>query len=150
MNLNRHQAVWDWFYECPLFASLDFIFSEAQNGNTVLAPISLVDDYWIDEYILGDGLKGYDFFIVQYLPYGLIPNNDENVKVLKQFEELAQWVQDQNKAGNLPDFTPDRVTKIEALYNPANAVAARDENGAKYMFSVRITYYTEGEFKNGN
>lgn len=145
---SKHKAVWDWFYKCPLFSSLFFVFSESENGDTVIAPTSIVKDDWAEKFIDDTGFKNYDFAIIQYNEYTTQANVTQNIDILEQFEKLAKWIDTEDKAGRFPNFGGDcHIQSVSALPSGTGGIAGQDEHGAKFMFMCRIYYYDESELK---
>lgn len=144
---DKHGAVFDWFYKCPVFQELFFIFAPDDNGNAVLVPndviSSLSDDNLTEQaYIDGSKIRIYTFTAIQFLPYGTGSNMEavENIDYVRKVQEIAAWIDEQAQQGILPDFGEKcEIQKVEVL-NMADGISAVDENGAKYMFAVRFKY----------
>ncbi len=141
---SRHLAVWEWFYNCPLFTRLFFNFDDGENGNVIIAPVSIVKDEVVSEYVNGDSKRNYDFTVIIILPISVATNDLSNLKWVNIVEGIAEWVDEQEDSGNYPLFkmgqTPDMV---EVIDNQEGA-SAIDENSVKYQFTVRIEYFKKG------
>lgn len=145
---DKHNAVWEWLMKCPEIKDMFFNFGRAENGNTVLVPETAYHDTWKDDKptISGEGIRYYDFAIIQFKAAVTEPNNRENIEILLDIEKIAAWVDEQEEKGNYPVF-PDGETVLEVkpLEAPSGYVAGQDKDGAKYMLQVRIEYLYERE-----
>ncbi len=136
---NKHQAVWDWLYRNEEISALFFNFSTSEENDTVIAPI--VSDNVIRKYVDGTAVKQYDFAVIQYQRYNSeIPNVTENAEIIFDVEQVMEWIDERNRERDFPKF-PDGcvITKVENLQDMPE-VTEVSETGAKYMFSVRISY----------
>ena len=140
----RHEAVWDWLLTCPYIQDMFFNFSTVENGGTVLEPTTAYNDTAEQEFVDGSSIRNYEFSIVRFSVYSTAPNDRQNIDVLANVERIADWVTQQDAAGNYPAF-PDgcRVLGIEVLPSNGGYVSAWDESGAKYMLQIRIRYEKE-------
>lgn len=139
MSQDKHLAVWEWLYKNEQISRLYYNFSDSGMDNTVLITLG---DNRIRRYIDGSEMRQYDFSIAQYKEMNATePNSDENVSVMIDAGKVMQWIEEQEKLHNYPNF-PDGciITKVEPL-QAMPSVAGMDEMEAKYLFSCRITYY---------
>lgn len=144
---NRHLAVWDWLSQCSAIVDMYFNFSQFNDGDTVIVPMTAYKDEWADgmPYITGEGYKKYLFTVVLFKPFSTIPNNTENIDTLLSVQDVAQWVDSQNTVQNYPEFdTNCTIEKVQVLPFENGGLAGNDETGAKYMFTVQIDYYYRG------
>ncbi|MBQ2968670.1 MAG: hypothetical protein IJE10_11205 [Clostridia bacterium] len=148
MQNDKSEKLMDWLLTCPYIKDLFFIFGDPKNGDTVLYPETGYNDEW-DEgmpYIDGSGDKIYTFTIIQFVPYTENPNSKENVEHYQGVQRVASWIDEQGEKGNYPEFPGGSViNKMEVLPFENGGLAGMDENGAKFMFSIRINYFYEGE-----
>lgn len=133
-----HDALWEWFLQCAKITKLYFNFSGTDDGDTAIATSG---DTLIEEYIDGSQRRQYAFDLVRYLPFTEIENDAGNVAMLEDVEAISRWVEEQNDAGNLPEF-PDGSTaeRVRVLDEYAGYVAAQDDSRAKYMIPFAIDY----------
>ena len=136
---NKNQAIWEWLYACSEISDLFFNFGASANGNTIVGTTAA--ERVVRSFIDGSSIRQYDFAIIQFKPANTqIPNNTENVTIMFDVEAVMQWVDTQAAARSFPAFpTNCQIQNIENLNNMP-VVAGQDELGAKYMFTVRITY----------
>ena len=133
-----HDALWEWFLQCAKITKLYFNFSGTDDGDTAIATSG---DTLIAEYIDGSQRRQYAFDLVRYLPFTDAENDAGNVAMLEDVEAISHWVEEQNDAGNLPEF-PNSCTaeSVRVLDEYAGYVAAQDESCAKYMIPFAIDY----------
>ena len=133
-----HDALWEWFLQCAKITKLYFNFSGTDDGDTAIATSG---DTLIAEYIDGSQRRQYAFDLVRYLPFTEVENDAGNVAMLEDVEAISRWVEEQNDAGNLPEF-PNSCTaeSVRVLDEYAGYVAAQDESRAKYMIPFAIDY----------
>lgn len=136
--INKNDIVIEYLRQCPALADLFFNFGEGKNGDTIFSTNG--NDYVYGEYIDGTKLKWYDFTIIQFKPANTHPNDPVNANALFDFEQIAEWVEQQNDSENYPDF--GEKCEIHDFYVVPNSttVAGRDYLGAKYMMTCRIEY----------
>lgn len=143
-NDTRHEAVWDWLLTCPHIKDMFFNFSTVEDGGTVLVPLTAFNDTAEQEFVDGSSIRVYDFNIVHFSVYSTAPNDRQNIDVLANVERIADWVTQQDAAGNYPVFPNGcHVLGIEVLPSNGGYVSAWDESGAKYMLQIRIRYEKE-------
>ena len=133
-----HDALWEWFLQCAKITKLYFNFSGTDDGDTAIATSG---DTLTAEYIDGSQRRQYAFDLVRYLPFTDAENDAGNVAMLEDVEAISHWVEEQNDAGNLPEF-PNSCTaeSVRVLDEYAGYVAAQDESCAKYMIPFAIDY----------
>ena len=138
MTSSIHSALWEWLAGCATITKLFFNFSGQEDGDTAIATAG---DTLLDDYIDGSQRRRYAFELIRYLPASFAANDDSNVLMMEDVDGIVAWVQQQNDAGNLPQF-PDgyAAESIEVLDDRTGYVAATDQNRAKYMVPFAIEY----------
>lgn len=146
---DKSQAIWDWLYEgCSAIKDLYFTFSQSNTGDTVLIPDTAYTDEWDDDmpFIDGTGFKHCIFTIVRFVAYSTVPNSTENIRASLDIQQIAEWIEQQEKQKNYPDFPEHcKIQEIQVLPFANGGLVGQDENGAKYMFSMQINYYYDKE-----
>lgn len=133
-----HAALWEWFAGCASITRLFFNFSGTDDGDTVIATSG---DMLLEDYISGMQRRRYAFDLIRYLSATFTENDPGNVDMMEDIDSIVQWVQQQNDAGNLPQFPDGCVAEsIEVLDDRTGYVAATDQNRAKYMIPFAIEY----------
>lgn len=146
--MNKASAVIKWLSSCPYIGDLYFNFSESGAGDTVFAPDTAYSDEWADgsPFIDGSGDKIYTFSLIRYEPVSFLPNSGENEESLADVQNIAAWIDLQAEKKNYPVFPKNcTITDMEVLPFANGGLAGADELGAKFMFSIQISYYYEKE-----
>ncbi len=137
----KHDSVWEWLQDCPYIKDLFFNFSQADNGDTILMPMTAYNDETIESYIDGSSLNAYDFSLIRFEAYADTPNDTQNIAILADCEAIARWVDEQEALRNYPTFPSNcSVFEVKALPSNDGYLSAQDETGAKYTFQFRIIY----------
>lgn len=140
----KHEAVWDWLQGCPSIVDMFFNFSQSENGDTILAPLTAYSDTPVQEFTSGASIRRYDFSLIRYDALSFEANSEQNMTVLASIEAIATWIEAQAAAGSLPAFPAGSIIQsVEALPSNTGYVAARDDTGAKYQLQFRIEYLQE-------
>lgn len=135
---NRNQALQDWFSQSPYVTDLYFNFTPAEEGVTGVAPIS--GETVLKRYLGGYALKEYDFGVVQFKSVNTdVPNNNDNATEMYDVDLLMDWIKEQDKQRNYPNFEGCTIQRVEVLNNMP-VVTGQDDEVAKYMCQCRVTY----------
>lgn len=139
----KNNAIWEWLKGCEDLTTMFFNFGSADNENTIIT--SNVNETSIKEFVGGSKIKSYQFSVIQYKKISTAPNSTENIETLVNVTSVMEWITAQNKIRNFPDFGETcTINKVENLQgNPS--IAGRDNQGAKYMFAVEVTYLERKE-----
>jgi len=141
-NTTKHSAVWDWLAACPLIADLFFNLAQTDAGDTALVPSETVSA----EYIDGSSVRLYNVALTRIMPCSYEPNDLTNVVNLVDFEQLAEWVDEQNAAHAFPAFPAgESVLEIRVLPNESGFMVAQDASFCKYQLQFQIEYLKEGK-----
>lgn len=137
---NKNQAMLEFLSQYPAVQSFLFFNSASETlGNTSIQTV--YSETWEKRYTRGHGMKQYDFAIVQMVPQDGGTNHN-NAEQMQSVQDFMNWIEEQNKARNLPEFTGCQVLSIENLQNMPNlADVNKAGNIAKYMFQCRVRYY---------
>ena len=139
---NKNKAVWDWIKTYNGVDKLFFNFGEIGDNSSTIVPVP--SDAVIKTDICGNKVRNYIFGVSVYKTLdSIIPFGVDNLNAFGEVGEFMQWVDEQNRKANFPDFGEmcviDEVKCIEN--NPTTSKAGEI---AKYFFQVKITY-TETE-----
>ena len=133
-----HAALWEWFAQGASITRLFFNFSGTDDGDTAIATSG---ETVLDDYIDGSQRRRYAFELIRYLPATFDPNDPGNVTMMEDVDRIVEWVEQQNTAGNFPEFpTGSYVERVSVLDDSTGYVAATDQNMAKYMIPFAIDY----------
>lgn len=140
---DKNKEILAFLEQCPVVKSFLYFNSSTDKAGRVSVE-TVYSDVWEKRFIRDVGIKVYEFAVVQMLPQdqGTSLLNVEQTKTVQTFMD---WIDEQNRRRNFPKFEGCRVLSIENLQNMPN-LAGVNEAGtvAKYMFQVRVRYYTEG------
>lgn len=137
---NKHQAMLDYLAKYPgLDAFLRFNSVTDKLGNVSVQTVSSSE--WEKRYIGGHGIKRYDFAVVSMAPQD--PGaSSVNAEQMQEAQKFMEWIDQQRRARNFPDFEGCKVLSIENLQNMPNLAGVNSAgNVAKYMFQCRVRYY---------
>ena len=141
--MGKFQAVLDFISKCPLVGqSMYFNFVDETNadGNTSL----LTDGYGhlVKKYVDGESLKMFQCVIQQVKPLSRYSNTSENVEQMQVVQQFLDWINEQGKLKNFPDFG-EKCT-VQNLSTPDGVLYPMDtgvyEGTALYSFPFEITY----------
>lgn len=138
--MNRHQILYEWasgFFTDNKILQFDTL--ESYPGARSLVPD--YGDFTLAADILGNEKKAYDFAFVGTEPLSFT-TDDQNQTNLNLFDEFSQWVIEQDKNKNYPDFG-ENITdyKLIPLQNTANRAYFDETSGlAKYILGFRLEY----------
>ena len=139
--INKHKVMQDWVQEFLTDNYLYFESADAYPNVRVLVPN--YGDYINSTDILGNKYKSYSFVFIGYetLDPGTSDNNVDN---LAAFDAFNEWLEEQQRNKNFPDFG-EKCSEYDIiiLQNMANIATISDNNLAKYMLGVRIDYKEE-------
>ena len=137
MANNKHNAVWTWLQTCPHIKNLFFNFSQSDPGDTTLIPSETV----MEEYIDGSSRRRYDCALTRIMTCSFDPNDTANIDAVTEFEQIHEWLRQQNDSGNFPRFPQgEHPDEIIVLPDESGYVVAQDLTSAKYMLQFQIEY----------
>ena len=138
MTDSIHAALWEWFLQCSSITKLFFNFSSAKDSDVV---ISTAGDSLVDDFIDGSQRRRYAFELSRYCPITFVQNDPGNIDMLEDAQAIAEWVEEQNAAGNLPELPDGRIAEsIILLDEYAGYATPVNENTAKYMLPLALDY----------
>lgn len=154
--IDKNQAIIDFLLQCPDIANseLYFNFINAQDDNKQIITESN-DKFSNRTYIDGSVLKQYTFTLIDFKSItdsALVLIQDypnENVVDVSDVQTLINWINEQNKLQNFPDFGEDcEVQSIETTSENPNFEGVNTEVTpilAMYSMSIRIEYIDNSE-----
>lgn len=137
---NKNTAMLEYLRKYPGLQSFLFFNSMVdQIGNTSVQTVS--GETWEKKYVRGHGIKQWDFAVVK-IAQADTGTSDINADETQAVQDFMDWIDEQNKAGNFPDFSPSKVLSIQNLQNMPNFAGIDNNEGtAKYMFQCRVRFY---------
>lgn len=143
MSVNIHQAVWEWLLGCPCVRDMYFAFGRTDPGDTVLVPLTAYSHNVQHAYMDGSREIRYNFNLIHYAMLTDVPNSPENIDTLLDVEQLAAWVEEQDRAGAFPFLTDGTVTTVGVHESDAAHFAMQTADSVKYMFQFYVDYLTK-------
>ena len=130
-----------WLRACPeiskaKYFGADYIGEKA----TEYAVMSVPSGLRYRENILGNRMllttQEQNFIFAAKIPYG--SDVQQNLENLGFLQAVANWIADQNRNGNFPDWDGGKITAIECTNTGAPVQTGPD--AARYQFSIKVTY----------
>lgn len=100
----------------------------------------------IKKYVDGSSIRQFEFIFCSRESYG--PDVLNNISNSGFYEDFANWIEEENIKGNLPDLNDKECRTIECL--TTGYAFQTDVDKARYQIQMRITYFQKGGRKNGN
>lgn len=138
---NKNVAMLDYLKQYPGLQSYPLFFNTIVDkiGNTGVQTV--YGETWEKKYLHGHGIRQWDFAIVK-ISKADMGTSDINTNEAQAMQDFMDWIDEQNAAGNFPDFSPGKVLSIQNLQNMPNFAGINEnEATAKYMFQCRVRYY---------
>ena len=151
MAVNKHQAVVDYNITCPtiLNSQLYFNFINAKNDTNQFFTNS-TDSYTNRNYVDGSVEKIYTFTILTFKSAAdtavvkMSGYENENLSDMSDVQNLIEWITEQNKLRNFPDFGEDCIIdSIETTTEEPKFEGINDQVSpplAVYSTSIQIKY----------
>ncbi len=141
--MNKFKSVLDFISTCPLVGRdlyFNFVDATEAGGNTSL----ITNGYGevVKKYIDGPKLKKMEFVVRQTMPLSRQSNTSENVEQIQLVKEFLDWINEQGKKRNFPDF--GEKCEIESVETPEGVEYPMQtglyEGTALYSFPFEIIY----------
>ena len=154
--IDKNQAIIDFLLQCPDIANseLYFNFINAEDDNKQIITESN-DKFSNRSYIDGSVLKQYTFTLIDFKSItdsALVLIQDypnENVVDVSDVQALINWINEQNKLQNFPDFGEGcEIQSIETTSENPSFEGVNTEVTpilAMYSISIRIEYIDNSE-----
>lgn len=135
--MSIHRAVWAWLKGCEQVNDLFFNFGTQSSKSTIMIP----NDTLEGEYISDIQRRMYTVELAIFLPLTTEANDDGNIAMLERIDAIGQWIVEQARGGNIPEF-PDNCTidSIEVSDSVAGYAVAQNGVIAKYVLPFIIHY----------
>lgn len=135
--MTKIEAVEKYFSACPLLVDyggihVDYLDEDVQSYS--INPY-LTGSLTVKKYTDGGEIRQYPFYFESTEPYSR--SDIDTRKNSAWYEKFSDWLDSQNKAGNLPEI--DGAIKIEILSDGYLTDASQDV--AVYQMQLRLLYY---------
>ena len=141
--MNKPQAVMDLISTCPL-VGYDAYFNFVDESNTESNTSLMTDGYGhlVKKYVDGDKVKKFQCVIRQVKPLSRYSNTSENIEQMQAVQEFLDWINEQGKIKNFPDFGEKCI--VQKMETPDGVeypmLAGVYEGTSLYSFPFEITY----------
>lgn len=134
------QGVTDYFMACPLLA--DGVFRvDALSDETVEYAIEVgIFNPVVTPYVDGSSERQYLFSFTSREAYSM--DRLQNITNSEFYENLAAWVEDQDRAGEYPEL-PEGCEALSLEVQSPGYLFSADMKTARYTIQLRLTYYKE-------
>lgn len=138
MEKNKIEAIRDYFMKCPILKegslNIDYLGSEAVQYSieTMISGNPIVK-----QYADGSSLRQYPFSFMSTEIYS--QDVIDQLGTCGFYEELEQWIDENNKVGDLPEVEGIQQLEVIAPGYLFNA----DQTIARYQIQCRILYVKE-------
>ena len=140
---NKYQAVMNFINTCPLVGHdlyFNFIDHTNPDGNTSLVTVPYGEP--AKKYTDGSFLMRMQFEIRQIKPMSSYSNTTENTDQMQGVQDFLDWIKEQGKKKNFPDFGEDCEIQSLKIADGVNtpSIAGTGEGCALYAFPFEILY----------
>jgi len=149
--IDKNQAMLNYLFNCPTVQNspLFFNFGEAKEDSTQFVTTSNSETYGTT-FVDGSILKYYVFTLLTFktISYNAVVKAegypDENLLEMAEFQEVIDWVNEQEDERNYPDFGADCVVdSIRCLTaNPvlSDVDSSQEPAIATYSITIQVEY----------
>ena len=140
-NTNNAEKLRLWLRACPSIANSQYFGADYLGENaTEYAIFAVPSTLRYRENILGKRYllpkQEQNFVFAAKVPYG--SNIKQNLDNLKFFQDVANWIMQQNAAGDFPEWDGGPITAIECTNTGAPVQMGTD--AARYQMQIKVTY----------
>lgn len=140
-EVNNAGKLREWLRTCPSIAKSKYFGADYIGDNaTEYSVISVPSALRYRENILGNRTlltsQEQNFIFAAKVPYG--SDIQQNLANLGFFQDVANWIADQNKVNNFPEWDGGTITAIECTNTGAPVQTGSD--AARYQFQIKVTY----------
>lgn len=137
--VNRYEKISDWLKTyTPRFSWIYFNVTNSEPGNLSLN--SVQNERELDKFI--DGSRRVEFlFALDLVKEYDTGTSTINLEANKEFENISEWIEAQNKDKNFPDFGNNIIIEQVDVLETVPSVTIDTQAGmAKYQGQFKITY----------
>lgn len=140
-EINNAEKVRTWLRGCELIAQSKYFGADYMGESaTEYALFSVPSGLRYRENILGNRflltMQEQNFIFAAKIPFG--SDVEQNLKNLGFFQDVANWIAEQNKNKNFPEWDGGVVTAIETTNTGSPVQMGSD--AARYQMQIRVTY----------
>lgn len=140
-EINNTERLRTWLLECPSIQAAAYFGADYLGENaTEYSILSVPSLLRYRENIIGKRVllenQEQNFIFAAKIPYG--SDVQQNLANLKFFQDVANWINTQSLAGNLPEWDGGTVTSVSVSNTGAPIQIGSD--AARYQFQIKVTY----------
>lgn len=134
------EAVSDYFNKCPLLK--DGVFRvDALGTNAIEYTIETgMFDPIVNRYVDGSSVRQYQFSFASREYYSM--DRLQNIENIAFYEKLADWIERQSLAGNLPELPEGMEAEEMEILSPGYIFDVSMQR-ARYQIPLRLLYFKE-------
>lgn len=133
-------AICNYFMECPLLKGgvfrVDALGDQPQEYSIEMG----IGNAIVEQYVDGSSVRQKFFTFASREFYSL--DRIQNIENDKFYEKLADWIEEQNTAGNLPQLPEGMEAEQIIIQAPGYMLDANEEN-ARYQIQLSLQYFKE-------
>lgn len=118
---------------------VDFLDEDADTYSVDTIPCEEI----LKRYHDGSTVKQFQFALSSRRFYE--QNINQNLSNLEFFENLTAWVEQKNKARELPIMDKDRTAQKMIVTSTAYPFVVTEDGKARYQLQMRLEYFQKGE-----
>lgn len=140
-EINNTERLRAWLLACPSLQNAAYFGADYIGENaTEYAVISVPSNLKYRENILGKIVlretQEQNYIFAAKVPYG--SDVQQNLDNLGFFQDVATWIQEQSRLGNLPEWEGGKVTAVSVSNTGAPMQTGSD--AARYQFQIKVLY----------
>lgn len=140
-EINNTERLRAWLLACPSLQNAAYFGADYIGENaTEYAVISVPSNLKYRENILGKMVlretQEQNYIFAAKVPYG--SDVQQNLDNLGFFQDVATWIQEQSRLGNLPEWEGGKVTAVSVSNTGAPMQTGSD--AARYQFQIKVLY----------
>lgn len=134
------QAVTDYFCKCPLLKDGVFRVDALGTSGIEYTIETGTFDPIIEKFIDGSSIRQYQFSFGSREYYSM--DRIKNIQNSTFYEELAEWIEEQSRSGNLPEL-PEGMNAEELQILSPGYIFDITTKFARYQIPLRLIYFKE-------
>lgn len=140
-DVNNAEKLREWFRECPVIIKgnrfrTDYLSDQPTEYGIMSSPSVLRSHENILGQTILDDLQIQNFIFASREPYGA--DVVQNMATLVFYQDVMEWIVDQNNEGNFPEWDGGTVLSILPTLTAYPAQVGSD--AAKYQLQIQVTY----------
>lgn len=137
--VNKYEKLAEWLKEySPTYSWIYFNVTLSEVNN--LTVNSVQNERELTQFINGDREVEFLFALDLVKEYDT-GTSSINLEANEEFEKIADWIEEQNKVKNFPDFGSNIIIeKVEVLETVPSVTIDTQAGMAKYQGQFKITY----------